>query len=151
MPMKSALLEKQSSFHGGKRPRAGRKKNVPNKASVERQARVAATGKTPLDVMLENMRRTDSEAEKLAAEIAAGHATGESFTRLVQLRRLAQECAAEAAPYVHPRLAAIAHRNTNPDGSPVRPIINVYGLSGQKIMPPDEDEAFSGTQFLHTQ
>jgi hypothetical protein len=31
-----------------------------------------------------------------------------------------------AAPYVHPRLAAVAHRHTNLDGSPVRPVVNVF-------------------------
>jgi hypothetical protein len=31
-----------------------------------------------------------------------------------------------AAPYVHPRLAAVAHRYTNPDGSPVGPRVNVF-------------------------
>ena len=31
-----------------------------------------------------------------------------------------------AAPYVHPRLAAVAHRHTNADGRPAKPIVNVY-------------------------
>jgi hypothetical protein len=30
-----------------------------------------------------------------------------------------------AAPYVHPRLAAVAHRHTNTDGSPVGLRVNV--------------------------
>jgi len=34
----------------------GRKKGTPNKATTERQAQVAATGKTPLEIMLENAR-----------------------------------------------------------------------------------------------
>ena len=30
-----------------------------------------------------------------------------------------------AAPYRHPQLAAVAHRHTNADGSPITPTINL--------------------------
>jgi len=30
-----------------------------------------------------------------------------------------------AAPYRHPQLAAVAHRHTNADGSPILPTINL--------------------------
>ncbi len=60
----------------------GRKKGTPNKASVERQAAIAASGKTPLEYM-----------------IAVLNDPNEPQTR--------HEWAAEkAAPYVHPRLAS---------------------------------------------
>jgi hypothetical protein len=36
--------------------RGGRKRGTPNKASAARQAEVAASGITPLEVMLDNMR-----------------------------------------------------------------------------------------------
>jgi hypothetical protein len=42
--------------HGGAREGAGRKRNVPNKASQKRQAEVARTGETPLAYMLWVMR-----------------------------------------------------------------------------------------------
>lgn len=70
---------------GGKRPGAGRKPGVANKASIARQAEVAASGITPLEYMLAIMR--DEEADK--AQRA--------------------EMAKAAAPYVHPRLAAVEH------------------------------------------
>jgi hypothetical protein len=44
---------------------------------------------------------------------------------MMHFRQLAVEWAHMAAPYVHPRLAAVAHRYTNPDGSPVGPRVNV--------------------------
>jgi hypothetical protein len=66
---------------GGKRPGAGRKPGIANKASIARQAEVAASGETPLDYLLRVMR--DEEARRDAAKAAA--------------------------PYVHPRLAAVEH------------------------------------------
>ena len=41
---------------GGYRENAGRKQGTPNKATAARQAEVAASGITPLEVMLDNMR-----------------------------------------------------------------------------------------------
>jgi len=67
--------------HGGKREGAGRKPGAFNKASIERQAEVAAGGITPLEYMLQVMRTSEDEAKRLDAAKAA-------------------------APYVHPRLNA---------------------------------------------
>ena len=70
---------------GGKREGAGRPKGSVNKATAERQAVVAASGLTPLDYMLALMRDEGAdEAKRLDAAKAA-------------------------APYVHPRLAAVEH------------------------------------------
>ena len=68
---------------GGKREGAGRPAGVPNKATQETQAAVAASGLTPLDYMLGLMRDSGADDSK----------------------RL--EAAKAAAPYVHPRLAAV--------------------------------------------
>ena len=62
---------------------SGRKKNSPNRATKERQARVAATGITPLDFLLEVMRDEEADLE-------------------VRL-----EAAKTAAPFVHARLASV--------------------------------------------
>jgi hypothetical protein len=45
---------------------------------------------------------------------------------MIRLRELAVEWAHLAAPYVHPRLAAVAHRHALEDGGPVQPIVRVY-------------------------
>jgi hypothetical protein len=68
---------------GGKQPNAGRKKGVPNKASIRRQAQIRSTGITPLDFMISILRNEDATPEdrKWAAQTAA--------------------------PYVHPRLSSI--------------------------------------------
>jgi hypothetical protein len=80
-------------LRGGNRPGAGRPKGVPNKATAERQATIAASGLTPLDYMLAVLR--DESADD-------------------QRRMEAAKC---AAPYVHPRLASIEHGGK--DGSPI--------------------------------
>lgn len=87
--------------------------------------KAAATGKSPLEVMLENMRHFhkvahDAEAviesmnEEQAASLGATHE--EQFKALLAkvkqaagLRQMAQECARDAAAYMHPRLAAVQH------------------------------------------
>lgn len=75
---------------GGKRPGAGRKKGQVTKATVFRQemlARAAADGISPLEVIMTAMRN---------AWAANDH-------------EKAVEYAVSAAPYVHPRLAAVEH------------------------------------------
>ena len=66
------------------RKTGGRKKGTPNKATASKAAEIAASGMTPLEYLLDVMR-TDEDA----------------------LRRL--DAAKAAAPYVHPKLAAIEH------------------------------------------
>lgn len=68
---------------GGKREGAGRPAGTPNKATLARQAEVAASGLTPLDFML-SILRDDTKDE------------GARF-----------EAAKAAAPYVHPRLSTV--------------------------------------------
>jgi hypothetical protein len=65
------------------RKTGGRQKGVPNKATAAKAAQVEASGLTPLDYMLQILR--DATAD--------------------QAQRF--EAAKAAAPYVHPRLAAV--------------------------------------------
>jgi len=71
----------------------GRKKGVPNKASIARAAAIAASGLTPLDFLLSVMR---DDQKALEDRLEAGKA---------------------AAPYVHPRLANI--EVAGKDGGPL--------------------------------
>lgn len=70
------------------RKTGGRQKNTPNKASAKREAEVAATGVTPLEHLLADMRdeNLDRDARRTAA-IAA-------------------------APYVHPRLSTVEAKHS---------------------------------------
>jgi hypothetical protein len=110
----------------------GRKKGTPNKATAERQAAVAASGKTPLSIMLENARLADGEAQRLTAVLFGPDAPqGEEAVALMsemwKFRDAAQRYAKEAAPYVHPKLAAIQHEHRSEDGSAIRPTIIITG------------------------
>jgi hypothetical protein len=114
----------------------GRGKGVPNKLTGTRLAiatKALETGKSPLEIMLENMRHfqqvaLDAEAilEGLTVEQMGGGKLEpeEQFKLLLAqakkaagLRQMAQECARDAAPYVHARLSAVTMQ-----GDPERPI-----------------------------
>lgn len=92
----------KSTGRGGKRPGAGRKKGSATKRTREIADRAAAEGITPLEFMLRIMRQeTDHEDPKIA----------------IAREAMAFEAAKAAAPYVHPRLAAVEH--SGPDGGAI--------------------------------
>jgi len=110
----------------------GRKKGTPNKATAERQAQVAATGKTPLEIMLENARWAYDKALKLTAVLSGpntpqGEEAQAIMQEILKFRDVAQRYASAAAPYVHPRLAAIQHDHRSEDGSAIRPVLIITG------------------------
>lgn len=72
----------------------GRAKGTPNKATAARQQEIASSGETPIDYMLRVMR--DADADWKRRDWAAQN----------------------AAPYVHPRLAAT--ELTGKDGEPIQ-------------------------------
>lgn len=76
--------------------RGGRKKGTPNKVTLKREAEVSATGLTPLEYMLSVLRDETLDRE----------------TRL--------DASNKAAPYVHPKLAAIEHKGPGGGAIPVR-------------------------------
>lgn len=94
---------------GGNRPGAGRKRGTPNKASVERQKEVAATGITPLDYMLKVMRNPKADASRR------------------------DEMAKAAAPYVHPKLATMQH--TGRGGGPIQTmdVTKLKGMTDEEL------------------
>lgn len=116
----------------------GRKKGTPNKRTLvvakrdkEILDKAAATGQTPLEVMLENMRHfqkvaLDAEAILAGMSIAelgaADLPPDQQFKLLLAevkkaagLRQMAHECARDAAPYAHARLNSIEAKITHRD------------------------------------
>jgi hypothetical protein len=107
---------------GGKRMGAGRKLGAATKRTREIADIAAATGKMPLEVMLDNMRhfaKLAESAEAALAELSADEIAGlpaeEQFKYLLAevkkaagLREMAQACARDATAYVHPRLSSTA-------------------------------------------
>lgn len=82
----------------------GRKKGTPNKASAAIRDAALKAGITPLEYMMNLMRKPDPK-------------DADALTK-VQLDGLRFEAAKAAAPYVHPRLAAVEH--TGKDGGPLQ-------------------------------
>lgn len=92
---------------GGPRAGSGRPRGSVNKAIAERQARVAASGITPLDYMLGVMR---DEAQELGVRLDA---------------------AKSVAPYVHPRLASVDQRLSADDS--FREFLSRIAANGQRL------------------
>jgi hypothetical protein len=101
-------------MRGGKRAGAGRKPNVPNRASANRERQVAASGATPLDVMLKAMRLFVALADENANDRM-------KFERYL---RAAAAIAKDAACFVHPRLSTVEQPVND---SPRKLIVEVIG------------------------
>lgn len=96
--MQTEKKSEKISVNGGKREGAGRKKGSPNKKTVVIQEKVAETGLTPLEVMLDIMRNTTDDRLRLTA-------------------------AQSAAPYVHAKLSSI--ELTGKDGGAVETVSRI--------------------------
>ena len=90
---------------GGSRPGAGRKPGSANKKTREIADRAAQEHITPLEVLLNSMRYLWTKAH-------------EGTSPDLELAKDACVIANQAAPYCHPRLAAVAH-NLAPDSEVV--------------------------------
>jgi len=97
---------KSNVGRGGSRKGAGRKVGAATKKTREIADRAAAEGITPLEVMLRTMHALVGRFEAVQAL-----AKDEAERAAVPLDMLieASAIAKDAAPYVHPRLAAIEH------------------------------------------
>lgn len=91
------------SSHGGARKGAGRKPGSATAKTREIADKAASEGITPLEYMLQIMRTEESESEDVRDMLAQ--------------RAMRFEAAKAAAPYIHPRLAAIEH--TGEGGGPI--------------------------------
>lgn len=99
-----------NSKRGGQRIGAGRKPGAATKRTREIADRAMAEGITPLEFMLKIMRQEPAETDDLKLKFAQ--------------RDLQFEAAKAAAPYIHPRLAAV--EVSGADGAPlIPPIINL--------------------------
>lgn len=108
---------------GGKREGAGRKPGSLTKRTREVAERAMEQGKTPLEVLLENMRHFQKVAHDAETVIEAmtedqvqslGESHEERFKGLLAkvkaaagLRQLANEAAKDAAPFMHARLSSV--------------------------------------------
>lgn len=95
---------------GGARAGAGRPKGAPTKKTQELIARCEAGGIMPLDVFLNDMRLFYELGENKmneAKQTPAGKAQATAFKAACALKDIARDCARDAAPFLHPKLASI--------------------------------------------
>ncbi len=146
---------------GGNREGAGRKTGSLTKRTREIAERAMATGKSPLDVMLDNMRHFQQvalDAEAVIEGLTIQEITGEQLKpedqfkallaqvkKAAGFRQMAHECARDAAPFLHPRLANIQHQ-----GDPNNPIEVVTRIERFIVGAPREDAADSDTAGIPT-
>lgn len=128
---------------GGKREGAGRPAGALTERTREVAERALTEGKSPLEVMLDNMRHfqqvaLDAEAviEGMTADEAEkmGETPELRFKAMLAkvkqaagLRQMAHECARDAAAYMHPKLTAVSH--TGPDGGPLQVVVKQFTLA----------------------
>jgi hypothetical protein len=98
-----ATGKKSEKINGGARPGAGRKPGSPNKKTAEVQKAVAESGITPLEFMLEVMRKEPDPSLEPREFLTAA--------------TLRFEAAKAAAPYVHAKLSSIEMGGK--DGAPI--------------------------------
>ena len=103
---------KSNAGRGGSRKGAGRKKGSVTQRTREIAERAVEEGITPLEVMLQAMRENHAYALE--------QPVGNTATRERRLALLAEaaELAMRAAPYMHPRLAAVEHMGAG--GGPIQ-------------------------------
>lgn len=97
---------------GGRRQGAGRPPGSATRKTREIADRAAEQGITPLEYMLQIMRRPTAHKDP-KVEVAR--------------ETLAFEAAKAAAPYMHPRLAAVEH--SGPNGDPLMPAAPVFQVN----------------------
>lgn len=125
--------------NGGYRANGGRKLGAATKKTREIANKVASDdGLTPLEVMVDNMRVAHTRAMDLEAlaQLPADADKGSPDWRLaqaVEARKIAQDAAKDAAPYIHPRLATIEH--TGPDGKAL--IVQVMKFADAPVEAPE--------------
>jgi len=89
---------------GGARKGAGRPKGATNKLIIANIRRAKKSGILPLDLMLAEMHLHYGIAVK---ERAKGKNANQALIK--EASTAARECAKDAAPYLHPKLASIQH------------------------------------------
>lgn len=95
---------------GGAQPGAGRPKGMQNKKTTELLERVAAEGIMPIDVFLNDMRYFYNLGEnkmRIAEQESDVKKQAKHVRAALELKDIARDCARDAAPYLHPKLASL--------------------------------------------
>ncbi len=110
------MNQAKSNHRGGKRPGAGRKTSALTIRTRAMAEQIIASGIAPLEHMITLMR--EPKPVRLTDETVAAYEC-----RVIAWRSQAFEAAKAAAPYIHPRLAAVEHSGAG--GDPIQHSIPV--------------------------
>jgi hypothetical protein len=89
------------------------------------RAEIARTGKSMLEILVDNARALHALCERLAADPTPENVA--AVAQLIAARAVLSQCADRAAKYLHAPQMAIKHKHTMIDGKPVRPVIEISG------------------------
>lgn len=125
------MVKSPKGQSGGARPGAGRPVASHNALGRVRAYEIGKSGKSPLDLMLDNMYFWHDHAKNVGqtlevmleeAKALPPEERNESLEKMKPLlqsflaaRENSQKCAVDAAPYVHPRLASIQFKKPGGD------------------------------------
>lgn len=96
--------------NGGARPGAGRPKGSLSSKTQELIARVQSEGIMPLDVFLNDMRyfyKLGEDKMRVAESTEPGNKQAKEFRAAIELKGIARDCARDAAPFLHSKLASL--------------------------------------------
>jgi hypothetical protein len=117
----------------------GRRRGTPNKITAKFRQQALASGRSMLQIMVENARWVDEQVQELITELAqtSGVESERLLSKIVEMRIISHQLAARAAPFFHPQLADIKHDPRSQDGKTIRPVIEITGYpASREIAPP---------------
>ena len=106
----------QAKKRGGRRPGSGRKRGSANVKTREMADRIIQSGVTPLEFMIAIMREPKPARRR-------GESQLNYDLRVQAWGNLCFEAAKAAAPYIHPRLAAVEYSGTG--GDPIKTSLQI--------------------------
>ncbi len=95
---------------GGSQPGAGRPKGAINKKTQDLIKKATEEGISPIEVLLNDMRFFYNLGENKMQEAMTtepGKKQANAFRASTALKEIARDCARDAAPYIHPKLASV--------------------------------------------
>lgn len=95
---------------GGRQPGAGRPKGAITSKAQQVLSSAALEGISPLEVLLNDMRFFYNLGENKMTEAAMqepGKKQAAAFRSACSLKEISRNCARDAAPFIHPKLASL--------------------------------------------
>jgi hypothetical protein len=106
----------------------------PNKSTLARRAEQLRTGKSMLEILVENARALAQVVERYVNDPT--QANLDVVQNVIAARAVLSQVADRAAKYLHAPQMAVKHEHTMVDGKPVRPVIEITGYPAPVVPVP---------------